>query len=199
MSFKKVKVAKVVLTAVATTSVMAVTNPAEAVQQTEAEKFVKEAEKLAADLQKQVNYDSRVKLYPKDKLGLPNMKLYKKTGDAFQKAEKEVSKLKGKTKKTWKARLSAKVETPYKNATTYINVINAAKELDITNNQLSNALITGEWDDSVTEVQSQFRQDVKEFSRSISKVNGAATKKALRNSYVKKFMTTDQSIIYAIL
>ena len=115
----------------------------------------------------------------------------------LKKAEKEVSKLKGKTKKTWEARLSSKVETPYKNATTYINVVNAAKELDITNNQLNSALINGEWDASVAQVQSQFRQDVKEFSQSISKVNGAATKKALRNSYVKKFMKTDQSIIYA--
>ena len=78
------KVAKVVLTTVAATSVMAVTNPAEAVQQTEAEKLVKQAEKLAADLQKQVKYESRVKLYPKDKLGLPNMKLYKETEVAFK-------------------------------------------------------------------------------------------------------------------
>ena len=54
------------------------------------------------------------KLYPKNQLGLPDMKLYKKTGDALKKAQKEVSKLKGKTKKTWEARLSSKVETPYK-------------------------------------------------------------------------------------
>ena len=200
MSYKKkgMKVAKVALATTMATSVVAITNPADADSQKEAEKLVKQAEKLATNLQKEVTYESRVKLHPKDKLGLPNMKLYKNTGVALKKAQKEVNKLKGNEKKKLQTRLASKVQKPYNYAKTYINVVTSAKGLDKTNETLNQYLSKGKIYPSVIKLHAAFNKDVKDFTQSISKVSGTKTKQALRDTYVKKFNKTDKSVSYAI-
>lgn len=200
MAFKKngTKVAKIMLATAVATSVVSVTNLADAASQKEAENLVKKAEKLAASLQKEVTYESRVKLYPKDKLGLPSMKLYKDTEIALKKAQKEITKLKGNSKNKLQIRLASKVEKPYRNATTYINVVNAAKELSKTNKTLDRYLSEGKIYTSVIKLHTLFNKNVKDFTQSISKVSGAKTKQVLRDTYIKKFNKTNQTASYAI-
>ena len=178
-------------------SVVAVSSPADAASQTEAENLIKKAEKLAANLEKQVTYESRVKLYPKNKLGLPNMKLYKDTEAALKKAQKEVNKLKGSSKKTLQNRLASKVEKPYKNATTYIEVVKTAQELNKTHTTLNKYLNKGKIYPSVVRLNTQFIEDVTIFNRAIGKVQGTKTKQALRDAYVTKFNKTKKAVSYA--
>ncbi|MGE8203764.1 5'-nucleotidase C-terminal domain-containing protein [Heyndrickxia sp. NPDC080065] len=207
MNFKKkgLNVAKVVLSTAVATSVIAAASQAEAATKPttaklakNAEKLVKNAEKKAAELKKQITYESRAKLFPKDKLGLPSMKLYKETEAALKKAKKEVNKLNGKSKKTLLSRLSSKVETPYKNATAYIKVVNAAKELDKTNKKLETALNKGNIDSSIIKIHTKFSADIKKFSKSISQLKGTGTKQAFTKAYLNKFTKTDKALSYVI-
>lgn len=122
---KGMKVANLVLATTVATSVIAVTNPVNAASEKKAEGLVKEAEQLAAKLQKEV---SRVS--SDNKLELPDMELYEATKEALEKAKKEVSKLKGKTKKELEARLAEKVEKHYEAATKYIKAVKDAKKQD---------------------------------------------------------------------
>lgn len=195
---KAMQVAKVVLSTTVATSVIAVSSQAEAASNTTASKLVMNAERLAAKLQKQVTYKTRVKLYPKDKLGLPNMKLYKETELALKKAKKEVNKLKGKAKKDLQTKLSAKVEKPYKNATTYIKVVNEAKALDKTNKKLETALHKGNIDSTIIKIHSKFSLDVKKFSKSINLLKDHGAKQAFTKAYLNKFTKTDKALSYVI-
>lgn len=195
---KGIKMAKVLLSTAVATSVVAVSSQAEAASQNYAQKLLKNAESLAAKLQKQVTYESRIKNYPKDKLGLPSMKLFKETEIALKKAKKEINKLKGKSKKELQARLALKVEKPYKNATTYIKVVNTAKALDKTNKKLESALNKGNIDAPIIKIHSKFSIDVKKFSKSISLLEGRGTKQAFTKAYLNKFTKTDKAISYVI-
>lgn len=124
-SKKGMKVANLVLATTVATSVIAVTNPVNAASEKKAEGLVKEAEQLAAKLQKEVSRVSN-----DNKLELPDMELYEETKEALEKAKKEVKKLKGETKKQLEARLSEKVEKHYEAATKYIKAVKDAKKQD---------------------------------------------------------------------
>ena len=119
---KGLKVANAVLATTVAASVIAVTNPANAASQKEAENLVKQAEQLAANLHTEISENN--------KLELPDMELYEETEEALEEAKKEVSKLKGDAKKELETRLKEKVEKYYEAATKYIKEVKDAKKQD---------------------------------------------------------------------
>ncbi|KZM58580.1 bifunctional metallophosphatase/5'-nucleotidase [Geobacillus stearothermophilus] len=179
-------------------SAVVVSNPAQAAITTNAEKLVVKAEKLAGALKWQVSYDYRKKVYPKNVLDYPDMKLFNETKSALKAAREEVKKLKGKEKEILEARLTQNVQVYVDRATFYIDAVSAGKKIEAKANILKKFISNHIVNDSTEKAYHDLTKEIRTKSPAFYKVYGASTRTALVQTYLKPAQQVKDAALYPV-
>ncbi|MDF9298541.1 5'-nucleotidase C-terminal domain-containing protein [Geobacillus stearothermophilus] len=194
---KKLAISIAAMSAFAASAVV-VSNPAQAAITTNAEKLVVKAEKLAGALKWQVSYDYRKKVYPKNVLDYPDMKLFNETKSALKAAREEVKKLKGKEKEILEARLTQNVQVYVDRATFYIDAVSAGKKIEAKANILKKFISNHIVNDSTEKAYHDLTKEIRTKSPAFYKVYGASTRTALVQTYLKPAQQVKDAALYPV-
>jgi 5'-nucleotidase / UDP-sugar diphosphatase len=194
---KKLATSIVTMSAVAASAVV-VSNPSQAAITTNAEKLVVKAEKLAGALKWQVSYDYRKKVYPKNVLDYPDMKLFNETKSALKAAREEVKKLKGKEKEILEARLTQNVQVYVDRAALYIDAVSAGKKIEAKANILKKFISNHIVNDSTEKAYHDLTKEIRTKSPAFYKVYGASTRTALVQTYLKPAQQVKDAALYPV-
>ncbi|MCZ0756805.1 5'-nucleotidase C-terminal domain-containing protein [Anoxybacillus sp. J5B_2022] len=199
MEEKKTKgLAVCIATMTAVTSSVVVTNPIQAAATSNAEKLVIKAEKLAGALKWEVSYDYRKKVYPKNVLDYPDMKLFNETKYALKVAWEEMKKLKGKEKEILEARLSQNVQVYVDRATSYIDAVSAGKKIEAKANILKKLISNNIVNDSTETAYHDLTKEIRRQSSAFTKVYAASTRNAFVETYVKPAQQVKDAALYPV-
>ncbi|WJQ13799.1 5'-nucleotidase C-terminal domain-containing protein [Geobacillus stearothermophilus] len=194
---KKLAISIAAMSAFAASAVV-VSNPSQAAITTNAEKLVVKAEKLAGALKWQVSYDYRKKVYPKNVLDYPDMKLFNETKSALKAAREEVKKLKGKEKEILEARLTQNVQVYVDRATFYIDAVSAGKKIEAKANILKKFISNHIVNDSTEKAYHDLTKEIRTKSPAFYKVYGASTRTALVQTYLKPAQQVKDAALYPV-
>ena len=194
---KKLAISIAAMSAFAASAVV-VSNPAQAAITTNAEKLVVKAEKLAGALKWQVSYDYRKKVYPKNVLDYPDMKLFNETKSALKAAREEVKRLKGKEKEILEARLTQNVQVYVDRATFYIDAVSAGKKIEAKANILKKFISNHIVNDSTEKAYHDLTKEIRTKSPAFYKVYGASTRTALVQTYLKPAQQVKDAALYPV-
>ncbi|GLH64210.1 5'-nucleotidase C-terminal domain-containing protein [Parageobacillus sp. G301] len=194
---KKLAISIAAMSAVAANAVV-VSNPAQAATMANAEKLVVKAEKLAGALKWQVSYDYRKKVYPKNVLDYPDMKLFNETKSALKAAREEVKKLKGKEKEILEARLTQNVQVYVDRAASYIDAVSAGKKIEAKANILKKLISNHIVNDSTEKAYHDLTKEIRTKSPAFYKVYGASTRTALIQTYLKPAQQVKDAALYPV-
>ncbi|PLT35741.1 hypothetical protein [Bacillus sp. V5-8f] len=186
---KKQDLAKVLAVTTAFSGVVAVGQPTDVEAASSAQNSVVKAEKLAAKLAAEINYDTRKKLYPKSPVDLPNAKLHKDTLTAYNQAFAAVKKAKGKEKTVLQTRLSQKVKPTLDRTTKYIAAVNTGKKLLNSTRIMDVYLKSHRLDNTSFNAYVKVANEIKQFDSQVKYVYGTTTRAALANAYSTKAKT----------
>ncbi|KDE45830.1 hemoblobin-interacting domain-containing protein [Geobacillus sp. CAMR5420] len=194
---KKLATSIAAMSAVAA-SAFVVSHPAQAATMANAEKLVVKAEKLAGALKWQVSYDYRKKVYPKNVLDYPDMKLFNETKSALKAAREEVKKLKRKEKDILEARLTQNVQVYVDRATSYIDAVSAGKKIEAKANILKKLISNHIVNDSTEKAYHDLTKEIRTKSPAFYKVYGASTRTALVQTYLKPAQQVKDAALYPV-
>ena len=186
----KKKAIKVLTVTAAITGIAAVAQPINADAASSAKNAVTKAEKLAAQLKKDINYGARKKANPKTAVGLPNEKLYKQTKTAYNKALAETKKVKNtKERKVLQTRLAQKVKPFIDRTDKYRAAVQTGIKLNASSKALNVRVQANNLNSTTKKQYDQVSADLKKLDKQIKSVYGATTRPALTKAYSTKNAT----------
>ncbi|MGG3942794.1 hypothetical protein ABEV54_15290 [Peribacillus psychrosaccharolyticus] len=195
----KKKAIQVLTVTAAVTGVAAVAQPINVDAASSAKNSVTKAEKLAAQLKKDINYDARKKANPKTAVGLPNEKLYKQTKTAYNKALAEAKKVNNsKERKVLETRLAQKVKPFIDRTDKYRAAVQMGIKLNTASKVLNERVQANNLNETTKKQYDLVSSDLKKLDKQIKSVYGKTTRPALTKAYSDKASTIVSTAKFAL-